>query len=108
MAGLSVLSKLRGVSTLHWALGVSVGIHAALLTFRFVDPETFNRVMQDTPLEVILVNAKTNERADKAQAIAQTSLAGGGEAAKGRATSKISPSTASTRKARISIWRSRE
>ena len=92
MGGLSVLSKLRGVSTLHWALGVSVGIHAALLTFRFVDPETFNRVMQDTPLEVILVNAKSQEKPTKAQAVAQTHLAGGGDADKGRATSPLPPS----------------
>ena len=53
-----------------------------LLTVRFVDPEGFNRVFQDTPLEVVLVNAKTNERAVEAQAIAQASLAGGGEAEK--------------------------
>jgi protein TonB len=33
-------------------------VHAVLLTVRFVDPESFNRVFQDTPLEVILVNTK--------------------------------------------------
>jgi protein TonB len=63
-----------------------------LLTVRFVDPEGFNRVFQDTPLEVILVNAKANEQVDRAQAIAQASLAGGGEAEKGRATSPLPPS----------------
>ena len=81
--------NLKSFSTLQIALGVSLAVHAVLLTVRFVDPEGFNRVFQDTPLEVILVNAKTSERADKAQAIAQTSLAGGGEAAKGRATSPL-------------------
>jgi protein TonB len=60
---------------------------------RFVDPERFNRVFQDTPLEVILVNARGNERPDKATAIAQTSLAGGGEAERGRATSPLPPAT---------------
>ena len=84
--------NLRSLSTLQIALGVSFAVHAVLLTVRFVDPEGFNRVFQDTPLEVILVNTKTNEKADKAQAIAQTSLAGGGEAAKGRATSPLPPS----------------
>lgn len=74
-------------STLQLALGVSIAVHAVLLSVRFIDPESFNRVFQDTPLEVILVNAKSSERPDKAQAIAQSSLAGGGEAAKGRATS---------------------
>ena len=77
------------LSTLQIALGVSIALHALLLTVRFIDPERFNRVFQDTPLEVILVNAKTSERPDKAQAIAQASLAGGGEAAKGRATSPL-------------------
>lgn len=81
--------NLRSISTLQWALGISVAVHAVLLTVRFVDPEGFNRVFEDTPLEVILVNAKTNEKPDKAKAIAQASLAGGGEAEKGRATSPL-------------------
>ena len=67
-------------------------IHAVVLTTRFVDPERFNRVFQDTPLEVILVNAKSNEKPDVAKAIAQASLAGGGELEKGRATSPLPPS----------------
>ena len=83
--------NLRSFSTLQIALGVSVAVHAALLTVRFVDPEAFNRVFQDTPLEVILVNAKTNERPEKASAIAQANMAGGGEAEKGRATSPLPP-----------------
>ena len=84
--------KPRTLSTLHVALALSVAAHAALLAVRFVDPERFNRVFQDTPLEVILVNARGNEKAEKAQAIAQASLAGGGEADKGRATSPLPPS----------------
>lgn len=85
---------LKNLSTLHLALAVSVAVHASLLTVRFVDPEGFNRVFEDTPLEVILVNAKTRERPDPAQvqAIAQASLAGGGEAATGRASSPLPPS----------------
>jgi protein TonB len=79
------------LSTLHAAIIVSVAVHAALLTVRFVDPDRFNRMFQDTPLEVILVNAKTTERAVLAQAIAQANLAGGGEAAAGRATSPLPP-----------------
>ena len=82
----------RSFSTLQIALGISVAVHAALLGLRIVDPEGFNRVFEDTPLEVILVNTKTNEKADKAQAIAQTRLAGGGDAARGRATSPLPPS----------------
>ena len=63
-----------------------------LLTTRFVDPESFNRVFKDTPLEVILVNAKSNEKPAVAKAIAQASLAGGGELERGRATSPLPPS----------------
>jgi periplasmic protein TonB len=82
----------RDLSSLQIALIVSVCVHAALLTVRFVDPEGFERVFRDTPLEVVLVNARSNERPVKAQAIAQASLAGGGEAAEGRATSPLAPS----------------
>lgn len=84
--------KLRRLSTLQWALGVSAAVHALVLSIRFIDPERFNRVFQDTPLEVILVNAKSEQRPDKAQAIAQHSLAGGGEAEQGRATTPLPPS----------------
>ena len=84
--------NLRQFSTLQIALGISLAVHGALLAFRFVDPDGFNRVFEDTPLEVILVNTNANERPDKAHAIAQASLAGGGDAAKGRATSPLPPS----------------
>ena len=84
--------NLRSISTLQIALFVSVAVHAVLLTVRFVDPDAFNRVFEDMPMEVILVNAKTNEKPDKAKAIAQTSLAGGGDAEQGRATSPLPPS----------------
>lgn len=83
---------MKSFSTLQIALGASIAVHAVLLTVRFIDPERFNRVFQDTPLEVILVNAKSNEKPDFAKAIAQASLAGGGELEKGRATSPLPPS----------------
>lgn len=87
-----MLSWFKKLTTLQIALAFSLGVHAVLLTVRFVDPEGFNRVFQDTPLEVILVNAASKERPDKAQAIAQRNLIGGGEAEKGRATSPLPPS----------------
>ncbi|MGK6309061.1 energy transducer TonB [Variovorax sp. DT-64] len=88
--------NLRDLSSLQLALGISVAAHALLLAFRFADPEAFNRVFTETPLEVILVNAKTNERPEKAMAIAQSSLAGGGDLDRGRATSPLPPSTFNT------------
>ena len=86
------MKLLRSLSTLQLALLASVAVHAVLLTIRFVDPESFNRVFEDTPLEVVLVNSRSNEKNDKAKAIAQTSLAGGGDAERGRATSPLPPS----------------
>jgi len=83
---------LARLTTLHWALLVSFVVHGALLTVRFVDPERFNRLFEDTPLEVVLVNVRSNEKPVKAQAIAQANLAGGGEAERGRATSPLPPS----------------
>jgi protein TonB len=82
----------RRISTLQLALLFSFGVHAALLGVRIVDPEGFNRIFQDTPLEVILVNSRSGEAPVKAQAIAQANLAGGGEADRGRATSPLPPS----------------
>ncbi len=84
--------NLRDFSVLQIALGVSLLAHGMLLAVRFAAPETFNRVFTETPLEVILVNASTNEKPDKAQAIAQKSLAGGGDLERGRATSPLPPS----------------
>lgn len=84
--------SLNRFSTLQWALGASLAVHAMLLSIRFIDPETFNRVFQDSPLEVILVNARATQAPEKAKAIAQTTLAGGGDAEAGRATSPLPPS----------------
>ncbi len=86
------LRNYREWSSLTWAILVSVGVHAVLLTVRFVDPEGFNRVFKDTPLEVVLVNARSNDKPLKAQAMAQANMAGGGEAARGMATSPLPPS----------------
>ena len=86
------MQLLRRLSTLQIALIVSFGVHIALLAVRIVDPEGFNRIFQDTPLEVILVNSRSGEPPEKAQAIAQAALAGGGDAEAGRATSPLPPS----------------
>ena len=47
---MKISTLLQRLTTLQIALGVSIAVHAALLTVRFVDPESFNRVFQDTPL----------------------------------------------------------
>jgi len=87
------LKYLTRFSNLQIAIGVSALIHVLFITVRFVNPEGFNRVFKDTPLEVILVNAKTSEKLDdlnaQAQAIAQYRLNGGGDADKGLASSPM-------------------
>jgi periplasmic protein TonB len=87
----------RELSTMQIAMMISLAVHASLLVFRFVDPEGFKRTFSDTPLEVILVNARSDEPPTRAQAIAQVTLAGGGSALSGRATSPLPPSVTSAR-----------
>ena len=80
-------------SMLQWALGLSVVVHAGLLGFHFIDPVGFDRVFRDTPLDVILVNARSDDPPTQAQAVAQAALAGGGDLAAGLATSPLPVTT---------------
>lgn len=82
---------LRRLSTLTIALAVSLGTHGVLLAWRVGAPQSFNRVFKDTPLEVVLVNTRSNEKPTKAAALAQANLSGGGEEEQGRATSPLPP-----------------
>ena len=82
-------TALRSASPLTLALTISLAVHLVLLSVRFVAPQQFNRIFQDTPLEVILVNTRSQEQPETPQAIAQASLAGGGDAAQGRASSPM-------------------
>ena len=85
----------------HWsrlqkALIISLVVHGALLTLRIAAPERFDRLFSEAPLDVILVNTRAKADApDKAQAMAQTQLAGGGELKSGRASSPL-PTAATT------------
>ena len=75
------------------ALLASVAVHAVVLTTRFVQTADFERLFDDMPLDVILVNSQSDEAPEKAQALAQANLAGGGDAAdpNKRATSPLPP-----------------
>ena len=59
------------------ALVASVAFHAVLLSIHFKLPDKVSRLTQET-LEVVLVNAKSARKPDKAQARAQANLDGGG------------------------------
>jgi len=79
------------------ALAISLAVHGSLLTLRLAAPEQFDRLFENTALDVILVNSRTQSKPpEQAQALAQTDLAGGGEQATGRATSPL-PTAPTTR-----------
>lgn len=84
---------LRGLSPFQRAILASLGLHVVLLAgLRVADPARFNRIFEDTPLEVVLVNTRGGEAPVKANALAQANLAGGGQLEAGRATSPLPPS----------------
>ena len=68
-----------GPSGFAIALGVSVALHLILLAVRFVMPQASLFKPPDSPLEVILVNARSADKPIKPDAIAQFDLNGGGE-----------------------------
>lgn len=74
---------------LMWTLGLSLLIHLSLLTLRLAAPEAYNRVFKDTPLEITLVNARSQTLPEQPQALAQAQLSGGGD---GRPTIELSSS----------------
>jgi protein TonB len=81
---------LTRVTPMQTAVGVSVLLHLGVLLFRIADPQGFDRLMTQMPLDIVLVNARSNAPApDKPQALAQANLQGGGEASQGRAQSAL-------------------
>ena len=72
-SGLDRQSRLLAVS-----VGVSILLHAILLTVHFRYPDAMRWKPANQPLEVILVNAKTREKPSRAKALAQANLDGGG------------------------------
>jgi protein TonB len=67
----------NGDGTLGAALGISLALHAALLSVHFTFPGAV-RFRSNQPLEVVLVNAKTRERPAQADVLAQANLDRGG------------------------------
>jgi len=60
------------------ALGLSLALHAALLSVHFKFPDGQRWKQENAPLEVVLVNAKTKERPARADVLAQANLDRGG------------------------------
>jgi protein TonB len=69
---------------------VSILLHAVLLTVHFRFPEALRWKADSRALEVVLVNSKTRDKPERARALAQANLAGGGNSdARQRATSPL-------------------
>jgi periplasmic protein TonB len=83
------LSALLADKVLVMALTVSIGLHMTVLAVRFVDPEFLKVRSSDPPLDIILVNAKSETRPAKPDALAQVNLDGGGANERGRRTSPL-------------------
>jgi protein TonB len=60
------------------ALGLSLALHAAVLSVHFKFPQGLRWKAESAPLEVVLVNAKSKERPAKAEVLAQANLNRGG------------------------------
>lgn len=72
-------SALDGASrVLYASVAVSILLHAILISVHFRFPDALRLKVAQSPLEVVLVNSKTREKPDKAQARAQANLDGGG------------------------------
>jgi len=62
---------------LWFALGISLCVHALLLTLHFKFPES-SQAFREKAMDIILVNAKSARKPTDAQALAQSNLDGGG------------------------------
>jgi len=69
----------RASRILYASVAFSILLHAVLISVHFRFPDALRLKSAHSPLEVVLVNAKTRERPDKATARAQANLDGGGD-----------------------------
>lgn len=72
------LSPSGSPAVLGWAVLGSVLLHGLLLAWAKAPHSAAERVLQDAPLEVVLVNARSQHAPERPQALAQAPLAGGG------------------------------
>lgn len=77
-AGAATASARRGNVLFGWALGLSLLIHALTFTVSFRMPDWKAGKAKDPGLDVVLVNARHARAPEKAEALAQANLDGGG------------------------------
>lgn len=63
---------------LRWTLAASLGVHLMVLSLHFELPKLFKTPAVSPPLEVSLVNARTQSKPSQADFLAQANLDGGG------------------------------
>ncbi|MBS0345785.1 MAG: energy transducer TonB [Proteobacteria bacterium] len=63
---------------LEWGVGLSLSLHAILLSVHFVMPDADKLFRRDKGLEVVLVNSRHADRPEQADVLAQTNLDAGG------------------------------
>lgn len=68
----------RQSRVLYGSIAASLVVHAVILTLHFKFPEALRWKSANQSLEVVLVNAKTQERPAHAEVLAQSNLDGGG------------------------------
>lgn len=83
----------RADRNLWIGIGVSLAVHALLLSIHFQFPDATS-AFKDKALDIILVNSKSARKPVEAQALAQTNLDGGGNVGEDRrAKTPLPPST---------------
>ena len=95
----------RADRNLWIGIGVSLAVHALLLSIHFQFPDATS-AFKDKALDIILVNSKSARKPAEAQALAQTNLDGGGNVGEDRrAKTPLPPST--HRRGRFRLHRGR-
>ena len=75
------------------SVAVSILLHAVLLTIHFRFPDALRWRSATQPLEVVLVNSKTRDKPERAKALAQANLDGGGNSDDRRRATSPLPTT---------------
>ncbi|HPR05891.1 MAG TPA: TonB family protein [Denitromonas sp.] len=82
----------HGSSAVTFAFGLSILLHVVVLSLHFEFPDLKKAFKRDSGLEVVLVNARHARAPDKAEALAQANLDGGGNTdAKQMASTPVPP-----------------
>ena len=81
------LQQLR--SPLGWGLSASIAVHLLMMAMHFKAPEPILFKANDPQIEIILLNAGTQNKPLKPEVLAQLSMEGGGDRDKGRAKSPL-------------------